>query len=539
MRVLLLLLVALAAPAEQVTIQVLATTDIHGHILPWDYNSGRPANQGLAKLATLIAGERKANPNTLLLDCGDTIQGSALVSAYQREAPGGQKRPEPMMAVMNALGYDAMVLGNHEFNYGLPALNDARDSARFPWLSANTRAAGLAKPFAPYLLKTIAGVRIAVMGATTPGIPSWEKPENYAGYSWLPGKEGIALAFAEIERSEKPDLVIAAVHSGLERDPKSGAPLPISLPGENFIYELATGVPAIDAIVFGHTHQQLAGVRIADRLLVQPKNWGMSLAKLEFVLERSGTGPWTVLRKTSTLLPAAADVPPDREVLAIAAPYHEAAEAWLKTKITEARAPLSAARARLEDTAIIDAIQQVQMHYAKADVSFASVFTTHVEIPAGPVTVRQIAALYMYDNELYAVQGNGRIVREALENSARYFATCPAPCSGGPRPDPQVFGFNYDVAQGVTYEIDVTRPPGDRIRNLRFRGEPLDDARPLRLAINNYRAAGSAGYGMMRDTRLLWRSYEDIRDLMIRYYSDGHELPAKPNDNWKITFGTR
>ncbi|HET8549000.1 MAG TPA: 5'-nucleotidase, partial [Bryobacteraceae bacterium] len=213
-------------------------------------------------------------------------------------------------------------------------------------------------------------------------------------------------------------------------------------------------------------------------------------------------------------------------------------EAWLNTKIADARVPLSTARARVEDTAIIDAIQKVQMHYARADVSFTSVFTTDLEIAKGPVTARQIAALYMYENELYAVQGNGRIVREALENSARYFDTCAAPCGSGPRANPQVFGFNYDVAQGVTYEIDVTRPAGERIRNLRFRGEPLDDARPLRIAVNNYRAGGSGGYGMFRDTRLLWRSYEDIRDLMIRYYGEGHELPSAADRNWRIAAGS-
>ncbi|HET8549763.1 MAG TPA: metallophosphoesterase, partial [Bryobacteraceae bacterium] len=300
MRFLLLLMAALIAHAEQVTIQILATTDLHGQILPWDYDRGKPANLGLARLATLIAAERRANANTLLIDCGDTIQGSALVSVYQRNRAAGQKRAEPMMSVMNAIGYDAMVLGNHEFNFGLQALNEARAAARFPWLSANTRADASAQPFAPYLLKTVAGVKVAVIGATTPGIPSWEKPENYAGYSWLPGKEAVAQAFADLERTEKPDLVIAAVHSGLERDPRTGAALPVSLPGENFVYELAAGVPAIDAIIFGHTHREEPGVRMADRLLVQPRNSGGSFAKLEFVLERDGPAPWRVVRRRST-----------------------------------------------------------------------------------------------------------------------------------------------------------------------------------------------------------------------------------------------
>jgi 2',3'-cyclic-nucleotide 2'-phosphodiesterase/3'-nucleotidase len=196
---------------------------------------------------------------------------------------------------------------------------------------------------------------------------------------------------------------------------------------------------------------------------------------------------------------------------------------------------LSASESRIEDTAIIDAIHRVQMHYAKADVSFSAAFNPRAVIPKGDVTVRQIAALYVYDNELYAIEGTGKMVREALENSAKFYNACPDPrCSQGPLINRAVIGYNFDTAQGVAYDIDLTKPAGQRIRNLRYRGQPLRDAQPVRIALNNYRYGGSGGYSMFRGAKILWRSFEDIRELIIRYYS-ANPLPSEPDANWRVT----
>jgi 2',3'-cyclic-nucleotide 2'-phosphodiesterase/3'-nucleotidase len=148
--------------------------------------------------------------------------------------------------------------------------------------------------------------------------------------------------------------------------------------------------------------------------------------------------------------------------------------------------------------------------------------------------VRQIAALYLYDNELYAVNGTGQMVKDALENAARYFTGCStADCSNTPLINSSVIGYNFDMAQGVTYDIDLTRPVGDRIRNLRYQGKPLGPQQKLRIALNNYRAGGSNGYTMFKGAKVLWRSYLDIRELILRYYAD-HELPSVPDNNWRV-----
>jgi 2',3'-cyclic-nucleotide 2'-phosphodiesterase/3'-nucleotidase len=203
--------------------------------------------------------------------------------------------------------------------------------------------------------------------------------------------------------------------------------------------------------------------------------------------------------------------------------------------VTRAAGELSGARGRVEDTPLIDAIQTVQLAYTKADVSLTGLFNPRVRVHKGAVTVRQLAALYIYDNELYTIEGNGKMLRDALEVAARYFRSCETPaCSTGPLINKTVVGFNYDMAQGVTYQIDLREPSGRRIKNLRWKGRALKDNQPLRIAVNNYRAGGSGGYKMFQGAKVLWQSSQDIRDLMIQYYGQGRPLPTKADRNWRI-----
>ena len=531
---------ALSAPAlpmasETVTITVLATTDTHGTIYPYDYYTRQPAARGLAAASTLIEEVRRQTKNTLLVDCGDTIQGSPLESVHQNAVrSGATKAPDPMIVAMNAMRYDAMTVGNHEFNFGLANLQAARDVAKFPWLSANTLSSGSLPPFAPYVVKTVAGVKVAIVGVTTGAVPQWEKPEQIRGLTFLSPEDGVKRAL-EALAPEKPDVILAAVHAGLDRDPKTGATRPGESPLENRVLEIAEQFPQLAAIVYGHSHQREEGRRVGNVLLVQPRNGAAEVARVEITLSRDASGAWKLQQATSALLPVKPDTPPDPRILELARPYHEAAERYLDQPVARSEVELSAALGRFEDTAIVDAVQQVQLDYARADVSLTSLFRPQARIPAGDVTVRELAGLYVYDNELYAVEGNGRMLREALENAARYFRTCPDPsCAAGPLVDRSVMGYNFDMAQGVEYEIDLTQPVGSRVKNLRYHGAPLRDEQPLRLAINNYRAAGSAGYTMFRDAKVVWRSGRDIRDLMVEYFVASKRLPDKPDGNWRI-----
>jgi 2',3'-cyclic-nucleotide 2'-phosphodiesterase/3'-nucleotidase len=440
-----------------------------------------------------------------------------------------------MIRAMNTLEYTAMVVGNHEFNFGLKNLSRARAEANFPWISSNIRVEPGAgnQPFQPYVVKEMSGVRVAVIGVTTPNIPMWDEPESYKGYEFLPGKAAVKEAVDALRSQEKPDLIIVAAHAGLGRNLKTGAIDPENVSGENMIYDIAAGVPGIDAIVFGHTHLQLAGAWIGNVLVMQPKNWGISLGRMDFTLDDS-SGRWKVTAKASRLLPVKESTPVDESLTRMAKPYFDAAEKYLQAPAARSAVDLDSKLCRVQDTALVDAINHVQSAYAKADVSFAACFNTNVRVPDGPVTVREIAALYPYDNTLLAIAGTGKMVRLALENAARYFTRCTENCVVGPLINRNFPGFNYDMASGVDYQIDLSKPVGQRVRNLRFRGQPLNDTTPLRIAVNSYRDGGSGGYAMFRNAKVVWRSADEIRDLIVEYYTRTGELPVKADNNWLI-----
>jgi 2',3'-cyclic-nucleotide 2'-phosphodiesterase/3'-nucleotidase len=530
---------------REIRISVLATTDTHGNIYPYDYYVAQPAARGLAKIARLVETARKENPNNVLIDCGDSIQGSPIEAVYQHYVRTGAMplhiplaeplTTDPVMAAMNRMGYDAMTVGNHEFNFGLKNLDRARSDARFPWLSANTRVKTGAsnRPFDAYIIKEIGGVKLAIIGVTTPSIPMWDEPKNHAGYDSLPIIDTLQRVVPEVRTKHHADVVVIAAHSGLGRDLRTGVAETNQLSGENAMYDAAMKVPGIDAIVFGHTHNQVASADLNGVLLMQPKNWAISLGRIDLTLDNS-SGHWAISSKTSRLIPVTLEGAVDESILEAARPYHEAAERYLNTPVATSRIELTSSLSRVEDTAILDAIQAVQLSLAKADVSFASSFNPRVRIPAGQVTVRQIAALYLYDNTLLAVEGNGRMVREALENASRYFLPCTGDCSAGPLIDRKMPGFNYDVAQGVEYTIDVSKPVGQRIRELRWKGKLLAEDQPLRIALNNYRAGGSGGYVMFRGAKVLWRSTDEIRDMIVQYYIDRKVLPETADHNWKV-----
>jgi 2',3'-cyclic-nucleotide 2'-phosphodiesterase/3'-nucleotidase len=513
--------------AQQVSITLLGTTDLHGNLFPIDYYQNRPANRGLAKVATLIKQVRATEQNVLLLDSGDTIQGTPLAYHFARV---DTSKPNPTIAAMNALRYDAMAVGNHEFNFGLPNLMRAKREAKFPMLGANilTNAPHSATEyFSPYMIKVIAGVKVAIVGFVTPGIPRWEIPEHYKGYTF---DQIVAAAQRVIPQvRQQADLVVVIAHSGLEREVSNDRPVPQEIAGENAIYALAETVPGIDVILFGHTHQELAEKTVNGVLLAQAKNWGQSLARVEVVLEKK-TGAWKVVSKKSTLLPVTDAVGPDPEILELARPYHEATQASLDAPIAECSVDLEGSRARYEDHPFVDLIHKVQMEYGKADISFATLFLPTAHIPAGKVSVRQIASLYIYENTLYTIELTGTEVRAAMEHSAGLFTSWPL--NEGERP--RLPGYNADTAEGVEYEVDLTQPEGARVKNIRYKGKPLDPAAKFRIAVNNYRYSGGGRYTMFQKKPILYASPQEVRELMIEYVRRTHNFPRQANNNWRI-----
>ena len=529
--ILALVLVARSFAPERVQITILGTTDLHGNIDRIDYYTNKPDNRGLAKIATLIKRIRKEQPNLLLIDSGDTIQGTPLESFHNRK---NNKPPDPMMLVMNSLNYDAMTVGNHEYNFGLKVLEKARKEAHFPWLSANTYDLATKQPhYKPYIVKEVAGVRIGVLGLTTPGIPNWDNPPNYAGLEFHEPVSEARKWVPILREQEKADVVIIAMHMGLGEDLRTGEVNPGQVPHENEAISIAKEVPGVDVIFMGHTHREVPSLYIDGVLLTQADYWGRHLARADLYLQKTATG-WRVYAKSARTIAADDRVEPDADAVKLAEPYDRETQDWLTRVIGESPQELTARDARFRDTAILDLIQKVQLETGKADVSMVASFNSEARIAKGPVSVRDIAGLYVYENTLVILEVTGQQLKDALEHSAKYFKTYVPGKPASDLVDEKVPAYNFDIAEGVTYELDISKPIGQRIQNLRFRGQPLAPSKKLRLATNNYRVNGGGGYTMYKDAPVVYRSSEEIRELIIDWVERHQIVPTTPNNNWRI-----
>jgi 2',3'-cyclic-nucleotide 2'-phosphodiesterase/3'-nucleotidase len=519
-----LVVAAISAARTQVPgrawITILSTTDLHANILPIDYYTMQPDARGLAKVATLVRQIRKENPGgTLLLNSGDTIQGAPLAYVHNTR---NNTPPDPMMLAMNAIGVDAMAVGNHEYNFGLAVLEKARREAKFPWLSANTYDTATGQPhYAPYIIKAMQGVRVGVLGLTTPGIPSWDDPKNYAGLEF---REPLAEAkrwVARLRTEEHADLVIVAMHMGLEEDLATGAVHPGQVPNENQALAIARQLDGVDVIVMGHTHRDVPAVVVHTTLLTQASAWGRHLARADVYMEKDAKGQWRTAAKSARTIAVTGTTPVDPEIAKLAEPYDRETRAFLSRVIGQSDAELTVKASTTRDTALLDLVHRVQLDAGKADVSMVANFNSDARVANGEVRVRDIAGLYVYDNTLVVLDVTGQQLKDALEHSARYF-------DGG------IPEFNYDQAEGVSYEVDRAKPVGQRILNLRYQGKPLSPTQRLRLATNNYRVNGGGGYTMYRGAPELFRSSKEIRELIIEWVEQHKTVPAAPTGNWRM-----
>src|SRR5258707_1617192 len=440
-----------AAPARA-HIVILGTTDMHGRVFPIDYYTNKYDNVGIAKVATLVKEARKNDPDLLLMDSGDTIQGTPLEYFHNKK---NNKPPDPMMLAMNALHYDSMAVGNHEYNFGLKVLNKARREAKFPWLSANSYDKGTDHPhYTPYIVKEIQGVRIGVLGLTTPGIPNWENVPNYEGLEF---KETVSEAkkwVPVLREREKVDVVVIAMHMGIEEDLRTGTPNPAQVPNENAAIAIARQVPGVDVILMGHTHRDVPSLVVNGVLLTQANRWASHVARVDLYLEKGEASRWHVVAKSARTIPVTEKTAVDPEIAQLGQPYDKETQDWLNRTIGQSPEEITSQDCRFRDTAIIDLIQRVQLA-GKADVSMAACFNPDARIPRGPVTVREIAGIYEYENTLVTLELTGQQLKDALEHSAHYFREYQPGKTLAELVDQRIPGYNFDMAEGVDYELDV------------------------------------------------------------------------------------
>ncbi|MEP6743697.1 MAG: 5'-nucleotidase C-terminal domain-containing protein [bacterium] len=519
--------------AKRVQIVILGTTDLHGNLYPTDYYTNKADNRGLAKVATMIRKIRKENENVMLIDSGDTIQGTPLEYYHNKK---NNTPPDPMMLAMNALACDAMTVGNHEYNFGLQVLEKARGEAKFPWLSANTYDKGTTHThYQPYIVKEIAGVRLAVLGLTTPGIPNWENAPNYAGLEFKDPLSEAKKWVPMLRSKESADVVVIAMHMGLEEDLRTGELNPGQVPNENEAIAIARQVPGVDLIFMGHTHRDVPSVIINGVQLLQANYWGRHLARVDLYLENDGRA-WRVYAISARTIAVEDKIAADAELLKIGEPYDRETQAWLSHPIGESAAELLATEATFRDTAILDLVQRVQLEAGNADVSMVASFNDKARIGKGPVTVRDIAGLYIYENTLVVLEVTGRQLKDALEHSAKYFRPHEPGKSAPDLVDEKIPSYNFDIAEGVSYELNISKPFGQRIESLQFQGKPLLPNQKLRLATNNYRVNGGGGYVMYKGAPVVYRSSQEIREMIIDWVERHKTIPTEPDNNWKIVF---
>lgn len=523
---------ALAGPAvaaDRVALTVLETSDLHANLLPWDYARGTEGAWGLARVATRIRQIRATTPNVLLLDGGDTIQGAPTGWLEARRPSGGLHF---MAAALNALGYDAMAVGNHEFNFGMDVLRRAQKDSSFPWLSANTRrAADGSAAFPETIVKELGGIRVGVLGLTTPNIPGWEPAGNRPGLTWEDPVEAAQRLVPFLRGKKRCDVVVVLFHSGLEADPETGEPNGTA--HENRVVALAREVPGIDLILTGHTHRKLSMVRVHGVPVMQPGRWGEVLARVDLVVERVG-GKSTVVEARGELLPSDASVATDPEIAAIAKGPHAQALAYLNEPLASASGPFPGARARLEDTALLDLINETQLAVTGADLSVTSLLPFRFDgWEAGPVTVRQVYALYPYENQLVVVEVDGARLKGVLEHAASYYDR--AEWQDGRlvlTPRAGMAPYSFDVLQGASYRVDPTAPVGNRIKELRYKGRDVKDGDLFSLAVNSYRAQGAGGYAALKGTRVLRTYNDEIRELLVERLRKAGTIQPVTDRNW-------
>ncbi|MGW7060309.1 bifunctional metallophosphatase/5'-nucleotidase [Streptomyces sp. NPDC054904] len=526
---------------------VMGTTDLHGNVFNWDYFTDKEFDDkahndvGLAKISTLVDRVRaeKGRRNTLLIDAGDTIQGTQLSYYYAKVDPITARRGpvHPMAQAMNAIGYDAAALGNHEFNYGIPVLRKFEEQCDFPLLGANALDARTLRPaFAPYSmhrLRTPFGrdVKVAVLGLTNPGIAIWDKA-HVQGKMTFPGLEEQAAKYVPRLRSMGADVVIVSAHSGSSGTSSYGDQLPHV---ENAAGLVAEQVPGIDAILVGHAHTEIAEYRVKNRatgkdvVLSEPLKWGQRLTLFDFELvwER---GCWSVSKVAAKVLNSNA-VEEDPKITRLLSDEHRKVVAYVNQVIGTSTRAMSTAEGPVKDVPVIDLINHVQAETVRAAlsgtewaalpvVSQASCFSRTASIPAGQVTIRDAAGLYPFENTLEARLLTGAQLKDYLEYSARYYVrTAPgAPVDPAALTNAEgIPDYNYDAVYGLAYEIDVAQPVGSRIVGLSFAGKPVDPAGRFVLAVNNYRASGGGNFPHVPQARQLWADSDEIRNTIVQW----------------------
>lgn len=511
---------------ESRNIVILGTSDIHGNVENYDYFTDSvptgSSQRGLTKIQTYMKNVLLTNPDAIIIDDGDTIQGTPLAYYFNMI---DTSKTNPLALAMNTIGYTASTVGNHEFNYGPAVFNKFQDEATFPLLSANVTGCE-DYTFEPYTIKDIGGVQVGILGLTPPAVVHWERPENIVGCVFGDAVTA-AQTYVPIMKAAGADIIVVAAHSGLDETYGYGR-------DENFIKFLANEVSDIDVILAGHAHALVASQTINGVLITEPNYHTRNISDIRITVSGSGTD-WTVTSKSSTA-PALGSTAEDAALKLLMKPYHDTAVAYINTSIgTATDAFPGGFTARVADGPMADLINVVQMEAAAdagypVDASCAALFTNDAKLNAGPIKLKDAYAVYIYDNTLYVIEATGQMIKDELEWTANYFNQYYYEPTGV-TVNSAVRDYNYDMWTGIEYKLDVTKPVGQRVVELKLNGEPLAMDQKVKVALNNYRATGK-----FPTATILYQSTTEVRELITNWIIDKETISTSDVfvKNWSL-----
>jgi 2',3'-cyclic-nucleotide 2'-phosphodiesterase / 3'-nucleotidase len=583
----------LATQLTTLHLRILATSDLHANLMPFDYYADKPAEtMGLVRTASLIRTARDEMANCLLVDNGDVIQGSALGDLVAEATGTASSFPHPIITAMNALGYDAGTLGNHEFSHGLPMLHAMLRDATFPIVSANMlqrrgdTVQGDVHLVPPYTLLDrvfvdTAGqqhaLRIGVVGVAPPQVLVWDHPHVAGRLQVRDMVQAVAATLPHL-RAQGADLVLVLAHTGLGQMP--------AVDGMENAGQALASLPGVDTLVLGHEHQvfpsaafaNTAGVDLAKGQLhgtpaVMPGIFGSHLGVIDLTLQKSRNGSWRVQASQTEARPintrdatgqALALVADDPDTKAIALPAHARVQAWMTRPIGHSTQALHSYFALAADSAVLRVVAHAQTLHLQAllagtahahlpIVSAVAPFKAggragpdnYTDIPAGPFCMRHACDLYIHPNTFAALLVTGADVAAWLERSVSIFHHIIPGTRDAPLINPDIPAFAMEMLAGLTYSVDLSQPARydakgllrdpttHRIRDLCLHGHPVDPTMSFALATNSYRAWVHAAQAP-QPARVLVEGADAVRNILVAHIMRGASLPLPPPPAWQL-----
>ncbi|MEA4884775.1 MAG: 5'-nucleotidase C-terminal domain-containing protein [Clostridia bacterium] len=482
-----------AASADKVSITILHVNDVHGRVDAFKPSGATEDLGAFSKIAAYVISLRaRENSNILLLSAGDMVHGTNVVNLF-----GGQ----PIIEIMNEMGFDAMALGNHEFNYGQEQLLFLDSIAKFPFLGANVVYKADGKPFVKdYTIREIAGVKIAIFGLSPIETPIVTHPKNVIGLDFLDPAETARRIVPELRK--QADIVLCLSHLGYAADKA-----------------LAAAVPDIDIIVGGHSHTMLAAPElVGNTIVVQAGEYALNLGILNIVVENG-----KIAEFSGKLMPIVASMPAsasESPVGAAMASYNKSLADKLAVKVGETPVILQGERAdvRTRGTNLANLVTDAMRESTGADVAIANGGGIRASIQAGPITVGNVYTVLPFDNTLTVIEVTGDVLLKALEHGVEAY--------------PKQAG-SFAQVSGLTFSFDPAKASGSRILEVKVGGVPLEPTKLYTVATNDFMAAGGDGYTWFQQARVLFASGDMLRDMFTRYLQNIGALA--PSDELRIT----